>query len=445
MPITYGYSSVHKRRRLSSSPPSSPPPPPQRGHCAASSPTSPCIHEDAQQLVASISACLKSFPRPPLKVLPANAHPVSNQPQAQQAQAQSPQLPTHKPKRRKLTQSTLNFAPSLLPSSSSSSGYGSSYQYTTCATCGMHYNKTQPADQKLHARFCASAASITAESNVGVLVSIKNLWPRAGVRKIRSEAFLADGGGRAVIVEVTPWMLSPGSVAPLNAKLTAAVMKCLRLVERELGAVPIPEREVFDGSSNYRAYMHLAPPLDERQCGSKTKKDPKDGARVVGFLLTESIPPSRLVPPPPPSTPPATATATSRPPTPADTLILGISRIWTSPSHRRRQIAHHMLSAAFTAFKILSTPEPSNPLNSVHGETSRKKWTAFSQPTTSGAALAKRWCMSFDEVELRLGGPVAELIRFSREDRAKEAGRSVEEVEEEEEGGVGGLGYQVYV
>ena len=60
-----------------------------------------------------------------------------------------------------------------------------------------------------------------------------------------------------------------------------------------------------------------------------------------------------------------------------DVALLGISRIWTSRSHRRQGIASTLLECARRHF--------------FYGMEVTKDLVAFSQPTDSGGKLAKRW------------------------------------------------------
>lgn len=57
--------------------------------------------------------------------------------------------------------------------------------------------------------------------------------------------------------------------------------------------------------------------------------------------------------------------------------ILGVSRIWTSSSHRKHGVASTLLHAAKSNF--------------LYGMTISKEEMAFSQPTESGGKLARRW------------------------------------------------------
>ena len=57
--------------------------------------------------------------------------------------------------------------------------------------------------------------------------------------------------------------------------------------------------------------------------------------------------------------------------------ILGISRIWTSASHRRKGVARALLNAARESF--------------IYGVQIPKDMVAFSQPTESGGRLARTW------------------------------------------------------
>lgn len=57
--------------------------------------------------------------------------------------------------------------------------------------------------------------------------------------------------------------------------------------------------------------------------------------------------------------------------------LLGISRIWTSPKHRRQGIASKLVESAAGGF--------------VYGMTIGVEQIAFSQPTDSGAWFALKW------------------------------------------------------
>jgi len=61
----------------------------------------------------------------------------------------------------------------------------------------------------------------------------------------------------------------------------------------------------------------------------------------------------------------------------ADPAILGISRIWTSVSHRRKGVAAALLDAVRSNF--------------IYGMQISKAMVAFSQPTESGGRLAQKW------------------------------------------------------
>ncbi|OCK84914.1 hypothetical protein K432DRAFT_400765 [Lepidopterella palustris CBS 459.81] len=61
----------------------------------------------------------------------------------------------------------------------------------------------------------------------------------------------------------------------------------------------------------------------------------------------------------------------------AEGALLGISRIWTSKSHRQNGIATALLDSATSDF--------------LYGMTIPKEMVAFSQPTESGGQLARRW------------------------------------------------------
>lgn len=188
------------------------------------------------------------------------------------------------------------------------------------------------------------------------------------------------------------------------------VMEVMEVVERELGCQEIKEEEVFgvlkydakerkerdrggDEGGRYKVFLYLL------------------GRKCVGLLLAERIEKAYkiTIPPFPSSTStsisPTSATSpapidpndpcSSTPPPPDHPLtlsptpspaLLGISRIWTCSTYRRRGIAMRLLDVARQAF--------------IYGMTVDKPRVAFSQPTALGKALAGGWFLKeVDAVE----------------------------------------------
>lgn len=203
----------------------------------------------------------------------------------------------------------------------------------------------------------------------------------------------------------------------------------LDVVQRELGAVDIPDDQLWDketvhamsnvGASRHTAYMYV------RQ------------TKCVGFLLVEHIAEGKKVlePAKPPSakdTPTNTAKTSAlerlrarraqqeeeasaiadqpiRVATKSSPAKLGISRIWTAPTHRGQGIANALLEQAIEHYNELvaeynsATSIHTNPPQQVSVaekpkqettetlETISKDQVAFSQPTDAGAKLARKW------------------------------------------------------
>jgi N-acetyltransferase len=203
----------------------------------------------------------------------------------------------------------------------------------------------------------------------------------------------------------------------------------LDVVQRELGAVDIPDALLWDketvhamsevGASRHTVYMYV------RQ------------TKCVGFLLVEHIKEGKKVlePAKPPSakdTLPTTAKTSAlerlrarralqeeedkdvsnqpiRVATKPSPAKLGISRIWTAPTHRGQGIANSLLDQAIERYNERvsehnSTKSIETNLSQQDSvaekpkqdttdslETISKDQVAFSQPTDAGAKLARKW------------------------------------------------------
>jgi len=281
-----------------------------------------------------------------------------------------------------------------------------------CNACGMEYTASSAEDRKLHDKYHKQN---TEGYDVG-----KDFVKRA-----------RDG-------TVFPGAISGDSVCAVDCFDKPATKRraqaVLEIVQRELGAVPIDENAIWDAKDNdaskdgdpgYRAYMYIK------------------GTKCVGFLLVEKITEARRVVEPAVATikrsasapeggrtalsalwarkqalEEATAQAARQPiqlsttPYPA---CIGISRIWTAPTHRKQDIATMLLDTAVLDHEQrvercqAMEKEPGTGL-SVKGDglpapvkvtldnkmvllkTLRgKEAVAFSQPTEAGARLARRW------------------------------------------------------
>ncbi|TKA68691.1 hypothetical protein B0A55_08081 [Friedmanniomyces simplex] len=277
-----------------------------------------------------------------------------------------------------------------------------------CKTCGMEYVASSAEDRKLHDEYH--------KQNVEGYDVGKDFVQRARDLTVFEGANSTDS-----ICAVDCFD------KPARKRRAQAV---LEIVQRELGAVSIPEKEIWDLTSScmvggseprYRAYLYIR------------------GTKCVGFLLTESITAARRV----------LGTQTKQTKRPGRVTIasggalsvlrarkqaaqeaahqaasqpinlseesypakMGISRIWTSPDHRHQDIAITLLDTAVIHHKrpaardeqaeSAKTPRVGNvsptattvfvdrlkPLQRLEG----KEDVAFSQPTEAGARLARRW------------------------------------------------------
>ena len=198
------------------------------------------------------------------------------------------------------------------------------------------------------------------------------------------------------------------------------VMEVMEVVERELGCQEMKEEEVFrllkcdakgrrekdrggdedededegeDEGGRYKVFLYLlgrkcvglllAERIEKAYKITLPPSPSTASASIPSPLATSSIPINANDPWPSPLPPPDHPLTLSQTPSPA---LLGISRIWTCSTHRRRGIATRLLDVARKAF--------------IYGMTIGKSHVAFSQPTALGKALAGEWfLMEADAVE----------------------------------------------
>ncbi|KAK1816957.1 hypothetical protein LTR12_008679 [Friedmanniomyces endolithicus] len=275
-----------------------------------------------------------------------------------------------------------------------------------CKVCGMEYVTSSAEDRELHDKYHKQ----TVEGyDVG----------RDFVQKARERTVFGgiNGEDRVCMVDCFD--------KPARRRKAQAV---LEIVQRDLGAVPIPENEIWSVTSGgavglseprYTTYLYIR------------------GTKCVGFLLTESITAARRVldtAQKTRQTEPSITTASAlsslrarkqaaedaardvatRPIELSDTSYpakMGISRIWTSPHHRHQNIAstlldtavlhHNQRAAHYGEGGTAQTPRldhtppsvtavsdrPLEPLQRLVG----KEDVAFSAPTGAGARLARKW------------------------------------------------------
>jgi N-acetyltransferase len=196
----------------------------------------------------------------------------------------------------------------------------------------------------------------------------------------------------------------------------------LDVVQRELGAVDIPDKQLWDketdhalshmGVSRHTTYMYVrqskciglllveqitegmkvlepVKPLSAKATPATAKTSALERLRARRALQEETEVPDQ----------PIRIATTSSP------AKLGISRIWTSPSHRGQGIAKALLDQAVAHYnERVTMHDHTKSANAGEAETRgspqavnrklellTKDQVAFSQPTDAGAKLARKW------------------------------------------------------
>lgn len=243
----------------------------------------------------------------------------------------------------------------------------------TCKACGMEYIPSNKEDAALHKEFHAMNIG-------GIDVGKKFLSSKdGGLKKAypRHKRWLNEGEDMVMVDRKSPlWARNK-------------VKKVLEVVNTELGSADIEDEQLW---------ATLAPKSEHFGSKSKKKKE-GNGAdtagerfkaflhiekeKCIGLCLAEKISNSRRVIDPKGNeneevvgnpVPRSSSISTSAEP---DLALLGITRIWTSKSHRGRGIAGELLETARGNF--------------FYGMEVPRDLVAFSQPTESGGKLAERW------------------------------------------------------
>ncbi|GLA49758.1 hypothetical protein AnigIFM63604_005742 [Aspergillus niger] len=219
----------------------------------------------------------------------------------------------------------------------------------TCATCGMEYVPSNTEDAALHKKFHDM-------NSTGV--DLGKAFMRANASRWVYEATRFDEG----YVVIVDRKASP--TAKNQAK------KVLEVICKELSSPTIEDEVLW---SQTEAPKHLQQNgVPEKVDRYKVFLHMKD-SRCVGACLTERIWESRPV---------KKSAASGNGPDSSVTVgeerhpaIVGISRIWTSGSSRRKGIAMDLLDCVVSNF--------------IYGMEIPKEQVAFSQPTESGKGLAQ--------------------------------------------------------
>ena len=237
----------------------------------------------------------------------------------------------------------------------------------TCRTCGMEYIPSVKEDAALHSKYCAM--------NVGGVDMGKAFVKDDSMKRIPSERAREDEREMVVTVD------RKSSTAARNR-----TKKVLDVVNAELSATDIDDDHLW-------GVLNPDQKILETRKGSTEGGDRRGGRfkaflylvhdKCVGFCLAEKISSAfgvvsgsaagedgiRVI-----KTSKSSSISVS---TSADIALLGISRIWTSKTHRGKGLAVDLLECARNNF--------------FYGVEAPKDLVAFSQPTESGGRLAERW------------------------------------------------------
>ena len=194
----------------------------------------------------------------------------------------------------------------------------------------------------------------------------------------------------------------PGSVVVVDRKISLpsrkVVQKVLEVVNKELGSVDISEEELWSQRpvpgdvdetrkcDRYKAFLHV---IDGKCVAIALAERISKCYRVLPASTLELSDKMDLDT----NTGGAPAAQVSHYPTPSPVehhalklsteshhAVVGVSRIWTSRSFRRKGIANNLLDCVVNQF--------------IYGMEIGREEIAFSQPTDAGATLARAW---FDE------------------------------------------------
>lgn len=253
---------------------------------------------------------------------------------------------------------------------------------TTCKICGMEYIPSNAQDAALHKEFHVA--------NLGG-VDVGKTFLKRYVSSVVWDSV------KDATVEVGH---APGFVMVVSRRSSRAernkVRRILKVVNMELSAVDIEDERLWSQmvlskttASAEEDNLNGAGPASARDekttsCGDRFKVYIfVSGEKCIGLCLAERISKAYEVESQNDdadtikSNPGLSKSSSISVGPDAKPAILGISRIWTSVSHRRKGVAAALLDAARRNF--------------IYGVQISKDMIAFSQPTESGGLLAQNW------------------------------------------------------
>ena len=237
----------------------------------------------------------------------------------------------------------------------------------TCGDCGMEYIPSVSEDSALHREFHnMNKQGVDAGKTLMRDAATNSVLP-ARRRLQRNEAILmidrrSSVGSRNKVKKILEVVNSELSATEIEDKYLWGRMIS---ITRAMPTRKTGNEESIEGIPRFKAFVYL---VSERCVGFCLVEKIGSAHRVIDSSVTESAETHGL------GQGHSSSISISDK---QDVALLGISRIWTSRSHRRQGIASTLLECARRHF--------------FYGMEVTKDLVAFSQPTDSGGKLAKRW------------------------------------------------------
>ena len=236
----------------------------------------------------------------------------------------------------------------------------------TCQQCGMTYVPSLAEDARLHTRYHEQ--------------SVNGVEMGKAIRKKSELAVIWRGGEDDVIVRVE---------FPETLRIRRQMWTVLEIMRNELGAVDISEKELKETvyiptkwddppgtvEGSLKTTMSLGRNFGWLPCARHRLFMYLSGTKCVGLCLVEGISRAHKVEPSPADCASDHPLVVEEGLSPA---IIGVSRIWTAAGQRRKRVASKLLDSLVG-------------LTLDGREQILKETIAFSQPTNSGANLARQW------------------------------------------------------